>query len=319
MKYFMGIDAGGTKCETVICDEAGHIAGRGICYGTEITAEEKGSGGMGRSPEAMFSSFMKAYENIPENAQLYITYNQSLPVLEKFLKDKNINYRALYAADEPEAIYNAANIEKGYLALVGTGAFGYYYNCGKRFYFDGLGPNLGDFGSGFYIGYKAVKAVAISEWDEKYRTSLAPILNKVILGKEYNNYGSDLVRYYIDMPSRNEVAKWTKYVNEEAEKGDRISIEILKEAGRNFGNTMRCLVKNVRPCEEKLPIICAGGVMTGCRYFREAFIEYCNENIENEVRMCPLSSVYGNVFKSAKQAGVEDTDRFYSNLLKNSK
>ena len=321
MKFFIGIDAGGTKCETVVCNEKADVIGYGLFYGSDCVNDEnftdsRGRGGLGRSQECVQKSFSKAIKDIDLTADFYITYNQSVSFFIPFLEKLNINYKFVLNSNEPEGILRAANMDRCYLALSGTGAFTYLYDDNERFYFDGLGPNLGDYGSGFYIGHKAVKAVAISEWSDEFITSMAPRINKMILGKENNNYGNDLVRYYFELPDRNFVAEFSKIVSEEAEKGDRIAKEILEESGRLLGRTLYCLVKNVKPRPYNLPVVCSGSVLTKCNIYKKAFIEYCKEKIpENNLIFSPLSQVYGHLMKSVVQEGSIDKDVFYKKLL----
>lgn len=321
MNYYMGIDAGGTKCEALICNENAEIIADEFCYGDEVESDEindvRGKNGKGRSFEAVNKAFKRAYDKLPDKGNLYITNNSFLLNLKKYIKSENIEYNALYHNDESEAIYNAANVEKAYFALVGTGAFAYYLNGYDRMYFDGLGPHLGDYGGGFSIGLAGARAAGRSEWAPEYRTSLAERINEYIAHKKNNSLGRDIVNFFYEMPERNEVAFFAKMVSEEAEKGDRVCTEILQEAGRAMGNTMRCLIKYIRPCEEKLPIICNGSIITKCRIYQDAFIEYCREHFDNEIKICSLSSVYGLVMNSVKQHGETNAENFYNLLLKN--
>lgn len=320
MNYYMGIDMGGTKCEALICDENANIVAHGICYGTEVAKEQpntdpRGKNGLGRSYEAINKAFMRAYDALPEKGDLYITHNGMISYLERILIENKINYKAAYMDDEAVAVYYAANVNKGYLALVGTGAFCYYLNGLDRLYFDGLGPNLGDYGGGFAIGHAAVKAVARSEWDPEYRTSLSEIINKQIIGELTNSLGRKIVSKFYEMPERNFVASFAKAVSEEAEKGDKISRQILEKAAMDFGNTVRCLIKNIRPNKENLPIICNGSIITKSKVYFDTFKKYCNEHFDNEIRICPLTSVFGNVFYSMSQHGKFDKDEYYAKLI----
>ncbi|MBQ7258220.1 MAG: hypothetical protein IJS60_11080 [Abditibacteriota bacterium] len=321
MKYFIGIDVGGTKCETVVCNENADIVGYGIAYGSEcanqsVLTDPRGRGGMGRSLECIQKSFLRATENVDLNEDIYITYNQPISYFIPFLKERKVNFNSIIHAAEPEGIFRAANLDRCYLALSGTGAFTYLCEKDDRLYFDGLGPNLGDYGSGFYIGHKAYKAAALDEWGPEFKTSIARRINKAVLGRENNHYGNDLVPYFFEMPDRNFIAEFSKIVSEEAEKGDRIAKEILVDSGRLLGRTLRCLVKNVRPRPDNLPVVCSGSVLTKCRIFKEAFIEYCREHIpENELIFCPLDSVYGHLMNSVIQEGSLNKDEFYNKLL----
>ncbi|MBQ0105842.1 MAG: hypothetical protein KBT47_07390, partial [Armatimonadetes bacterium] len=203
-----------------------------------------------------------------------------------------------------------------YIASAGTGAFAYYMNTENRFYFEGMGPNLGDYGSGFRIGHKAVRAVSVNEWGEEFKTSLAPIINKKILGKETNSYGQDLVNIFFDLPERNYVAALAEPVVQEAEKGDRIAKEILTEEAKLFGRTVCVLVKNVRPCKEKLPIICSGSIFKSNLY-KETFVQYVKEKIDNPIIFCSFSLVYGYIMNSVLGENSLDKNEYYEKLKNN--
>jgi len=324
--YFLGIDPGGTKCEAVLCDENANIIGFGRYTFADIKGanpyetDSRGRGGLGRSKEAILGSVKQAIAGVEDTSSMYVCAAKYSEQIKSFFNEAHIKYGNIYTTNEAQAIMSAAGLDYAYIALAGTGAFTYYYTPDEEFYFDGLGPNLGDFGGGCYIGHKGIKAAAISEWSSEYNTSIATKVNLKYLNKTTNNLGADLVPIFFELPDRSEIASVAVIVDEEATKGDPIAIDILKDAGRAIANTVRCLATNIRPYKEKLPIVCSGSVITKSKYYKESFIQAINEFLPGyEIIFLDIPQAYGQMICAVKKYNQIDVKEFYNNLMNNLK
>ena len=178
---------------------------------------------------------------------------------------------------EYAAALAAAGLEYGYVCLAGTGAGSMAFCPGREpVLLDGLGPHAGDFGGGFWIGKRAIEAAARSDWDPKYRTSLALHLSRHFLGQDDNPLGKAFVPFLLEMPDRSVIASAAALVARCAAEGDAVSAAILREAGSLLCETLRCLAVNVAPWKEPLPVVCAGSVINS-PMVRKAFEEELNK------------------------------------------
>lgn len=319
--YFVGIDPGGTKCEVVICDEEANIVG--YAYNKADLSK------INLDPNANYRGYGRTYKTIKETFE---EASKDLNMSETFIvncgdKDNgckvfsDLSIKSRYSrCHEYDGIGGASNIDDAYIVLSGTGAFVTYRYGHECLYFDGIGPNLGDYGGGYYIGIRGIRAVAISEWDEAYKTSMASYINNKIIGQENNACGRDLAYPFMKIKGRTEIASFSYIVNNEAEKGDKIAIGILKEAGEALGNTVRCLVQNVRPNPNNLPLVCDGSILQKCTIYREAFMNYCKKNLpNNEIIFSPMPQAFGLVMVGLRAYLPEKRNELYKKLMENFK
>ncbi|MBI3991021.1 MAG: hypothetical protein HY350_02615, partial [Candidatus Omnitrophica bacterium] len=153
----------------------------------------------------------------------------------------------------------------------------------------GWGPLMGEEGSGYYIGMKILESVARAV-DGRGKDT---ILRKLILqAPRFKNckYSRGLVSknalflsdkqriniwgeitaavYYCPSPrmDRNEIAALSKYAYVAAEKGDDISVAILKSAGEELGLAVNVVAKRLGILGRRFQVVPAGGVFKAGRF-----------------------------------------------------
>jgi N-acetylglucosamine kinase len=160
----IGVDGGGTKTRAVVVDEALQILGRG-----EAGSSNHYSVGVERAIENVVIAMEEAITDasIPSadvsSAGLGLagactaTEQQTLThALAPFAKGLQVVVDEDAAAAQAGAFAGAP----GAICIAGTGANCFGVNAqGKRARADGLGPLLGDRGSGYWIGEAALRAV----------------------------------------------------------------------------------------------------------------------------------------------------------------
>lgn len=165
------------------------------------------------------------------------------------------------------------------MVMAGTGsiAFGYNRVTGEMSVCGGWGAVYSDGGSGFDIGLEAVRT-ALEELDGCKELSM---ITKALTGKTVPIGSSidvgdicaqrDAVRSGLLFMSRAETAALTKTVADCADKGDTVSLEILKNAGARLG---RLAVSAMAKSGAEIgSIIISGGLVNISRYWLDAFVE----------------------------------------------
>jgi N-acetylglucosamine kinase-like BadF-type ATPase len=172
---------------------------------------------------------------------------------------------------EAQAALALAGERCGIVVLAGTGAFVYgETRDGRICHLDSLGPILGDYGSGYYIGHLALRAAARSGWGDRHRTSLREAIYAacgVDMATE-RVIGSGLEPFSLMNPDRAEIASFAQIVDREAEAGDRIAVEILKTAASAIAETLRDVVDALEIGDQEYPMVGTGGVVHSRIYWQ---------------------------------------------------
>ncbi len=152
--------------------------------------------------------------------------------------------------------------------MAGTGsiAMGEHPRTGRRYVCGGWGMHLGDEGSGFWIGNRAIRA-ALRSWDGSGDPS---VLAERILGSDVAFPGwtrqdelparRDEVRERVRDLERLEVAALTVTVASCASQGDPVSQRILAAAGLELARLAGAVVRVLELADEDCAVLLAGGV-----------------------------------------------------------
>ena len=212
----------------------------------------------GKNKEQIFNIFQKVFVNAKINV-----FRESEALASKALSE----------------IYNSEVV-----VLAGTGAISCgFLGDGTTAVCGGWGMNIGDQGSGYYIGMEAIKRSLI-ELDAKEPLSL---LAKTITGEE-ESIGSendaskiattrDRVRAKIYPLTRENVAKYAKTVLACAERNDRLSIEILTDAGKELGKLAVATAKKLK-ANKLNGIVFTGGVINSKKFIKDSIEEVIKES-----------------------------------------
>lgn len=155
----------------------------------------------------------------------------------------------------------------GIVVVAGTGAQVYLRTADRRIArLDGLGPMLGDTGSGYYIGREALRAVA-----REIQLGLRPtrLRRRVLRECKCRSLG-ELIRFSLLPRDRSLVASLAKIVDEEARAGNALARCLLRAAARRMADTVRELVDHVGLDGKAFPLVGAGSVIVRSDiYWRE--------------------------------------------------
>ena len=167
MRYILSRDSGGTKCSAMLVREDGVLLGSGEC---DVADPESGrsAGGSGRSPESVRAASLRALGNFRCDELVIVGDVDDSNEYADFASIVSHAY-----VSESQAALALAGERCGIVVLAGTGAFVYGETWdGWKCHLDSLGPIVGDYGSGYYIGHLALRAAARSGWAKRHRTSL---------------------------------------------------------------------------------------------------------------------------------------------------
>lgn len=269
MPYVLGIDSGGTKTEAVLALPDGTVAGWGRWAAPESGTLDEG----GRSPAAVQAAVRQAIgATAIDRLRIINTGNGfSVPQLWPQGGDTPVTLRNI---KESDTIFVLAPGRAALVALAGTGSHIAGLNGrGRQIILDGIGPYIGDYGGALAIGLEGLRAAAKSGWHPRHRTSLADALSAAVRQLDGPHSDGSLPGFMYREPERWKVAALARWVNAEAEAGDGIAREILRQAGHNYAEVVYDVLERLSLRDARLPLIGFGSVITGSRLFWDDFRE----------------------------------------------
>lgn len=167
MKVFAGVDGGGTRTRAVIVDETGRELGRADHEGAVVTAHEPEHAARAVS-RAVFRAARRADVELPvrvlwaglagaggESARAAVTLA---------LQEAGLAERLVVGTDVEAAFEDAFSERPGLLLIAGTGSIAWARDeRGAVHRVGGWGHQLGDEGSGYAIGLRALRALTRAE------------------------------------------------------------------------------------------------------------------------------------------------------------
>jgi N-acetylglucosamine kinase-like BadF-type ATPase len=262
MRCILGIDGGGTKCHAILVRDDGQVLGWG-------QSDQKGKnderhrvfGGRGRSYYSILKAVVQAIGRIDCDELHIASVNNALPL--DFLRQDRPMKIQVHPISEYSAAFAQAGETYGIVALSGTGSIVYgKTRDGRAVYLDGLGPLLGDHGSGYDIGLRAIRAAAMAGWHPRHATSFANDIYRSCGGKANDRRGLSLIKYMIERRDRSAIANLARFVTTAAENGDRVAQSILEEAAADLAATVYDAVDILEISKEPYKLIGTGGIIT---------------------------------------------------------
>jgi len=261
----LGIDGGGSKIRCLAADPDGNILG----FGT------------GGPVNQLFTERERIVSNISEAVSASIGRLDRVmvkiaccgaPASEELLRegieriadiDQVVNRGELLIS-----LIGSFLIDTGIVVIAGTGSLAGGKNPeGKVFSCGGWGPLIGDEGSGYWIGLKAINAASKSA---DRRLPYTVLKDRITEYFKLHNIAQLVDQVYRRGVSRYEIAQISPLVTGSAEEGDMIAQEILEEAGRELALLTRTVIRELSYPDSKISTV--GGVFSsGSKFLNETF------------------------------------------------
>ncbi len=272
MKYFLGIDGGGTKTTAAVSDEKGNILLKKV--GRTINFY---SVGMDKARENLLAVVDEIYKELGR-----VTFEGvfvGCSALDREADEETLRNlcgeidakKIRMDSDLFVALKSVENAVCPCVAICGTGsmAIGEAEN-GEIKFKGGWGHILGDEGSGYVISLNALKCCAnFCDTGE----------DSILLRKAKEYFNIDDFRKVIDIiyapeTTKDVIAGFVLKVREAALEGDFIAESIIVNEAHNFARTVLCLLNEI---EKSSVLALYGGIFQHDKLFRETFIEDINE------------------------------------------
>lgn len=308
MKYYLAAEGGGSKLLAFVYDENFRIISSGKAYGTN---------GLFRNGEDIRKDLSDlACQLFPSEGTVCIERaDVSLMCPEKLFIDSMRERAEIVSSvrhDEGKTALGASGNRFGIVALSGTGSDAFLIQRDIFRTVGGWGADLGDEGSGYDIGRNGLRAAIYSTDGRGEKTA--------ILDHIREHFGiSDLREMfgilYRDGDRRREIASVSRDVAKAAYEGDRIALDIFRNAGTDLALQVKAVVSQNGGTWEG-PVVLSGGAWRGHPVMKEAFSEMILREYPGAVIEYPyFEPVIGTVFLRMTESGMTDRDAF--EILKN--
>ena len=302
MRALLACDPGGTKCDALLLAEDGRVLGTG-------SHSERGVGG--RNHQAVLAACLQALKaGGQEFKELHIVCpRDQLP--DEVFDQIRADWVGLYGIPEHEAALATVGERHGFVLLAGTGAFVYCRTRdGRETKYDGLGPVLGDEGSGFHVGMLALRAAIKAEYHARHATML-----RAMIFEQYNvkiNY--QLIFLNLFARDRSEIASFARMANEAAEAGDPIAQQVLREAAGAIFSNLRDLAEAFQLVDQEYTVVGVGSVALKIRQYWDEIVRLGHEQLPRfRFIQVPFPPVVGVAHCGLRLAGFSPESR--ANLL----
>jgi N-acetylglucosamine kinase-like BadF-type ATPase len=260
MTYFLGFDGGGTKTDCVLLDANRAIVGEGrggpanpLRSGYELALASLREA----AAQALAAAKIRPADVTSVCAGLAGAARRSVVSrVMVFLSHEFPASVTQVVTDFEVALEAAAGSGPGVVLIAGTGSVAYGRNAaGETARAGGYGPWIGDEGSAFEIGRRAVSAVA------RARDSDAPstLLTEMISGALSCPGWDDLVLQTMRVPDE-VFPKLFPVVAEAADKDDAVAKEILSSSAISLGHLAAAVISRLGMRYQQFPLVKCGGV-----------------------------------------------------------
>ena len=260
--YVLGIDAGGTKTVCLLADEEGAILAEARGGGANLQAH--GELEVEKVLHYVMDTAIGDRDIRPAAICLGIAgvdRPQDADAVRGIMRRIGFKARTLVVNDALVALVAGAGDTPGVVIISGSGSIAYGRNAaGRAARAGGWGYLLGDEGSGFWIGRRALSAIVRAADGRGPATELTErVMTHLKLVRP-----SDLIHetYYRDL-KRTAIAGLALLVAEARTAGDAVASEILTQAARELTSAASSVVNRLGMRGEVFPTILAGGIFTG--------------------------------------------------------
>lgn len=246
-KFIIGVDAGGTKTAVVLADIKGNILSRVHAGPFEYLGSEFVESKINKFLIPLLDKILSDTNmSIDDCEAIYMGVTGAETVedyrnIEKALRAAGLNVRIRVENDAIIAFNAATNGKPGVMVIAGTGSVAHGEDGkGNSIRVGGLGPIIGDEGSGYNIGRRGIMSAIKSEDGRDAKTILENLIKQELKLKKARDIQFIVYRKGC---TREEIASIAPIVTRAADFGDKVALNILKNAGIELGKLAVSAIK----------------------------------------------------------------------------
>ena len=258
--HVLGIDAGGTKTVALVADGDGRILAEGRAGGANLQTE--GELQVEKVLYEVIEQVTRGRDITPAAVCLGmagVDREADGRTIREIMVRLGYRSNTLIVNDALIALVAGAGPSPGLVVISGTGsiAFGVSHRrLAARA--GGWGPTLGDEGSGYWIGRRALEAVTREADGRGPRTQLTQL---VLDHFRLSSPQSLVAEIYHQPQGRRAIAALAPLVDGARAEGDLVAGEIMIEAADELAKAAGSVIARLEMRGEQFPILLAGGIL----------------------------------------------------------
>lgn len=257
----LGIDAGGSKTIALLADGDGVVRGEGRAGGANLQAH--GELEVEKVLHAVIDE-ATAQRGTLDAVCLGLAgvdREGDLAIIRGIMSRLGFKHRALIVNDALIALVAGAGQGAGLVLIGGTGSIAYGVSArGVAARAGGWGSALGDEGSGYWIGRRALTAVTRAADGRGPATLLSALVLQHFSLSRPEQLVSEI---YDHAKGRQSIATLGEIVERARAGGDAVATEILREAAAELALAASSVVSRLGMRGEQFPTLLAGGLLKG--------------------------------------------------------
>ena len=275
--YYLGIDGGGTKTELALSDPEGKIVSRLFMDGCNPNTV-----GIERTKRIIEDGIIQACKDVPLSS--VVVYAGIAGCASEIYADeiKTMLEKMSFAAfdvgsDNNNIVAAGLGNNEGITMILGTGICSYVVKKEETKRIAGWGYLFDNGGSAFHIGRDAINAYFSAYDGTGEETTLVQRI------KQTFGYSNEELLKYLYSGGNKLVSSYAMYVFEEAEKGDKVSVSILKKHIAEIARLIRASLSHFSDYDKKIPVILGGGLTN-----QRLLVPYLLEALGNDTERCSI-------------------------------
>ena len=275
--YYLGIDGGGTKTEFALSDPNGKIVCRLFMDGCNPNTV-----GIENAKCIIEDGVIQVCKDVPLSSVVVYAgiagcASESYADEIKIMLEKMSFAACDVGSDNNNIVAAGLGDNEGITMILGTGICAYVVKKEETKRIAGWGYLFDNGGSSFHIGRDAINAYFSAYDGSGEETTLVQRI------KETFSYSNSEFLKYLYNGGNKLVSSYAMYVFEEAEKGDRVSIAILKKHIAEIARLVRASLSHFSTYNERIPIILGGGLTN-----QKLLLPYLTDELGNDIKKCNI-------------------------------
>lgn len=272
---FLGVDGGGSQTRAVLVDVHGHERGRGMAGSANHRAV-----GMPRALRQIQIAIAEALNQSGSDQPITAAWLGLAGIdhptdQEHFLPDLASLASAVTLTNDADLLLGALPESVGVALIAGTGAIACGRDVeGKTTRSNGWGHIIGDEGSGYDIGRRALQSVALATDGRGPTTALS---GRIMAHLDLNDPLALIA--YVHREGKAAIAALSSLVFSVAEEGDRVAQAITRRAATELARSALAVAKRLE-FRDALPLALGGGLLIHETGYRERALSVIKRSYE---------------------------------------
>jgi N-acetylglucosamine kinase-like BadF-type ATPase len=269
--HVLGIDAGGSKTIALLADGDGRVVADGRAGSANLQTD--GELQVEKVLHDVIEQATRGRHFVPDAVCLGmagVDRDTDYRVISDIMRRLGFRAKAVVVNDALIALVAGAGTSPGVVIISGTGSIAYGVSQrGVAARAGGWGPTLGDEGSGYWIGRRALEAVMRAADGRASHTALTAL---VLAHFALSRPEALVSEIYHQPEGRKAIASLAPLVDQARANGDAVAADIMTAAADELARAAGSVIARLDMRGEQFPILLAGSLLTHSEWLADGVI-----------------------------------------------